>query len=92
MHEIKNYGMHRHFTDFSSVLLFGGGVKKGYAHGETSQERPLTCLTPSVSISDLHATLYHAMGIPPDQAYEVEKRPFFVTKDGHGKPLASLFV
>ena len=91
MQEIKHYGMHRHFTGFSSVLLFGGGVKKGHVHGETSEERPLTCVTEPVYINDLHATLYHAMGIPPDLAYEVEKRPFFVTKDGRGKPLTSLF-
>ncbi len=27
--EPKHYGMHRHFTEASSVLLFGGGMKKG---------------------------------------------------------------
>ena len=31
------------------------------------------------------------MGIPPDQVYELEKRPFYVTKDGQGKPLTSVF-
>src|SRR5437867_10606669 len=31
----KNYGMHRHFTDAGCVLLFGGGIKKGYLHGRT---------------------------------------------------------
>ena len=34
----KFYGMHRHFTDAGSVLLFGGGVKKGYLHGATADE------------------------------------------------------
>src|SRR4051794_22607965 len=29
MTELKHYGMHRHFTDAGSVLLFGGGAKKG---------------------------------------------------------------
>src|SRR5205085_7004623 len=27
--DLKFYGMHRHFTDGSSILLFGGGIKKG---------------------------------------------------------------
>ena len=45
-----------------------------------------------VTIEDLHATMYHALGIPADLAYEVEKRPFHVTKDGKGKPLMSLFA
>ena len=29
MTEPKHYGMHRHFTGAGSVLMFGGGVKKG---------------------------------------------------------------
>src|SRR2546423_7751857 len=36
----ENYGMHRHFTDAGCVLLFGGGIKKGYLHGRTADERP----------------------------------------------------
>ena len=27
----QHYGMHRHFTGAGSFLLFGGGVKKGFA-------------------------------------------------------------
>ncbi|MFT7272352.1 MAG: hypothetical protein ACI9V1_001880, partial [Spirosomataceae bacterium] len=27
--DMKNYGMHRHFTDGCSMLMFGGGIKKG---------------------------------------------------------------
>src|SRR5207248_5470177 len=34
--DLKNFGMHRHFTDAGCVLLFGGGVKKGYLHGKTA--------------------------------------------------------
>ncbi|HXP61988.1 MAG TPA: DUF1501 domain-containing protein, partial [Dongiaceae bacterium] len=33
INELKHYGMHRHFTDAGSVLLFGGGMKRGYLHG-----------------------------------------------------------
>src|SRR5258707_8578600 len=36
--ELKYYGMHRHFTDAGSVLMFGGGLKKGYLHGQTAEE------------------------------------------------------
>src|SRR5690606_26518829 len=28
INDIKNYGMHRHFTDGCSMLMFGGGIKK----------------------------------------------------------------
>jgi hypothetical protein len=87
----KYYGMHRHFTDAGSVLLFGGGVKKGHLHGVTAEERPCKTLRDPVVIEDLHATLYHAMGISPKLAYEIEKRPFYTTRDGLGKPVLSLF-
>jgi len=90
--EPKHYGMHRHFTEACSVLLFGGGVKKGFLYGQTADERPSKIVDKPVSIEDLHATLYYAMGIPPDLAYEVEKRPFHVTKDGKGKPILDLFA
>ena len=31
------------------------------------------------------------MGIPANLSYEIETRPFYVTKDGQGKPISSLF-
>src|SRR5712692_3732625 len=41
---LKHYGMHRHFTDAGCVLLFGGGVKKGFLYGQTADERPCKAL------------------------------------------------
>ena len=32
------------------------------------------------------------MGIPADLAYEIEQRPFYVTRDGKGQPIADLFA
>jgi hypothetical protein len=87
----KYFGMHRHFTDAGCVLLYGGGIKKGYLHGVTAEERPCKTLSQRVVIEDLHATLFHALGISPKLAYETEKRPFYVTRDGVGKPLMDLF-
>ena len=86
-----HYGMHRHFTDAGSVVLFGGGVKKGHLHGLTADERPCKTIKDRVTIEDLHATIYRAVGISPTLAYEVEKRPFYVTRDGLVKPIESLF-
>jgi len=91
MTDPKHYGMHRHYTEASSVLLFGGGVKKGFLYGKTADERPCQIVEKPVTIEDLHATIYHALGIPPDLAYEVESRPFHVTKDGQGKPVLEVF-
>jgi hypothetical protein len=91
MTEPKHYGMHRHFTEASSILVFGGGFRKGFLYGKTADERPCKILENPVTIPDLHATLYHALGIPPDLAYEVERRPVHATKDGKGKPVLELF-
>lgn len=88
--ELKFYGMHRHFTGASSVLMFGGGVKQGFLYGKTADERPCTTIENPVSVTDLHATIYRALGISPQHKATIEQRPFFVTKDGHGKPVTDL--
>jgi hypothetical protein len=90
MTELKHYGMHRHFTDGCSVAMFGGGVKKGHLHGKTADERPCKTIEGRVVIEDLHATIFQALGISPKQSYEIEKRPFYVTKDGLGKPVTEV--
>jgi hypothetical protein len=71
--------------------MFGGGIRKGHLHGVTADERPCRTLKDRVVIEDLHATIHRALGIPANLAYEIEKRPFYVTRDGVGKPIASLF-
>ena len=88
----EHYGLHRHFTGGSSVVMFGGGVKKGHIHGATADERPLVAVKDPVTITDLHATIFTAMGISPMAVYDIEKRPFYATEDGKGKAVASLFA
>ena len=92
MTEPRHYGMHRHFTAAGSLLMFGGGVKRGFVYGKTADERPCSTIEKPLPVEDLHATMYHALGIPPDTAYVVEKRPVYVTRDGVGKPAKDLFA
>jgi hypothetical protein len=92
MKEPKHYGLHRHFTGSGSVLLFGGGMKKAFLYGETAPERPLLTTKNPVSIRDLHATIFTAMGISPHTAFDIEKRPFYATEDGKGQPVKALFA
>jgi len=92
MEEIKHYGMHRHFTDAGCVLMFGGGVKQGFLYGKTADERPCKTIEDPIRIEALHATMYQALGIPPDHHYIVEERPFYVTRDGLGRPEMRLFA
>ncbi len=84
---LAHYGHHRHFTGAGSVLLLGGGVKKGHVHGVTADEMPATTLKDPVTLPDLHATIYHLLGISPRYGVITEERPFYVTKDGLGKPV-----
>jgi uncharacterized protein (DUF1501 family) len=92
INELKFYGMHRHFTGASSVLMFGGGAKRGFLYGKTAPERPCTTIENPINVSDLHATMLAALGISPDYQVEVEQRPFYVTKDGKGVPRRELFA
>jgi uncharacterized protein (DUF1501 family) len=92
MSEPRHYGMHRHFTAAGSILMFGGGIKKGFVYGRTADERPCTTIENPVIVQDLHATMYRAMGIAADTSYVVERRPVFVTKDGKGKVIRDLFA
>lgn len=90
--DIKNYGMHRHFTDGCSILMFGGGVKKGSVYGKTADERPCKTLEKPIRIEQIHQTIYHALGIAEDTHSIVEKRPFYTTPDGLGKAEMELFA
>ena len=92
MQEMRQYGLHRHFTLNGSVLLFGGGMKRGVVYGETADERPCVVTQDPVSVTDLHATILSALGISPKTSFEVEKRPFYVTEDGKGQPIEALFA
>jgi hypothetical protein len=90
--EMKHYGLHRHFTGGTSVVMFGGGMKKGCVYGRTADERPLLAVENPVSIRDLHATIMEAMGISPKTEFTVEGRPFYVTEDGLGQPVREVFT
>lgn len=90
INELKEFGMHRHFTGAGSVLLFGGGAKRGFLYGATSPDPPCTTIKHPVTITDLHATIFELMGISPKYHATVEQRPFYVTKDGKGEAVSAV--
>lgn len=90
--EMKHYGLHRHFTGGTNVLMFGGGMKAGHLHGQTADERPLVAIKDPVTVMDLHATIMTAMGISPKTEFTIEGRPFYVTEDGKGTAVKDLFA
>ena len=88
----KYYGMHRHFTDGSSILMWGGGIKKGLVYGKTADERPCSSIENTIVIDQVHQSIYHALGIDPETNYTIEGRPFYTTPDGKGEPVLDLFA
>ncbi len=88
----KMYGFHGHFSSCNSMLFFGGGFKRGFVHGKTAEAHPLAAVENPVPLTDVHATIYKAMGIPADTSYLTESRPFYVTKDGKGKPIDAMLA
>jgi hypothetical protein len=88
----KMYGFHGHFSSANTLLFFGGGFKRGLVYGRTADRHPMTPTENAVSLTDVHATIYRALGIAPDTAYVTEGRPFHVTKDGKGKAIEALLA
>ncbi len=86
------YGLHGHFSSTNAMLLFGGGFKGGYVYGKTAAEHPMVPIENAVRLEDVHATIYQALGIAPETNFVTEGRPFYVTKDGKGKPVAPLLA
>jgi len=86
----SEYGLHGHFSSAASLLMFGGGTKKGVVYGKTRDEFPCDTIENPVFIHDLHATIYKTLGIGPKTAFDIEKRPFYATLDGKGKAIAEI--
>jgi hypothetical protein len=64
-----------HWGLCQSVLLAGGGVKGGQVHGSSDRIGAYPASDP-VDPADVHATLYHCMGLDPGQLmYDHLRRP-----------------
>ncbi|WP_019943630.1 DUF1501 domain-containing protein [Dyadobacter beijingensis] len=61
----ENYGRDHHPRCFS-IYLTGGGIKRGYSHGQTD-EFGYNIVKDPVHIHDLQATIMHLMGIDHEQ-------------------------
>ncbi len=88
----KMYGFHGHFSSANCMLFFGGGFKPGLVYGSTADRHPMIAVENPVALTDVHATIYQALGIAPDTNYVTEGRPFYVTKDGKGRAIDALLA
>ncbi|MCO6457315.1 MAG: DUF1501 domain-containing protein [Pirellulaceae bacterium] len=79
-----------HHSKAFSVVLAGGGLRNGKTIGETD-ELGMQIASRPVSVPDMHATIYAALGIDPaHELYTHDNRPVPIT-DG-GQPIGELFA
>jgi arylsulfatase A-like enzyme len=86
------YGFHGHFSSCNCMLFFGGGFKEGFVYGKTAPEHPMLAVEKPVQLIDTHATIYKALGIPPETNFITEGRPFYLTKDGKGVAIDAMLT
>ncbi len=76
-----------HWGLCQSVLLAGGGIRGGQVHGSSDRIGAYPASDP-VDPVDLHATVYHCMGLDPEQLiYDNLGRPFPISTGRVIKPL-----
>jgi hypothetical protein len=79
--KINSTGGRDHHPKVFSILMAGGGIKKGTVHGATDptgsepEDDPLT-------VPDYAATVYHLLGIDWDKTLMAGARPVKIIKDG----------
>lgn len=76
-----------HWPDCYTVLLAGGGVKRGFVFGESDKTASLPTKDP-VRPEDLAATIYYLLGIDPHtEVYAVGQRPVMIAE---GNPIGGI--
>lgn len=87
--EFDSGGGRGHHSKSFSVVLAGGGLRSGQVIGETN-ELGKVILSDPVSVPDLHATIYAALGINPAKELLDGDRPVPITD--MGQPISKLFA
>jgi len=78
-----------HHAKAFSIVLAGGGLQNGKTIGQTD-ELGMNIVSRPVSVPDLHATIYWALGIDPaEELYADGDRPVPITD--RGRPIGELF-
>jgi uncharacterized protein (DUF1501 family) len=79
--KVNGTGGRDHYPKVFSIVMAGGGIKRGSVHGGTDptgsepEEDPLT-------VPDYAATIYHLLGIDWEKTLMAGARPVKIIKDG----------
>jgi hypothetical protein len=80
-----------HHSDAFSMWIAGGGIKKGFSHGETD-EIGYNAVEGKVSVYDIQATILQQLGFDHEKlTYEFQGRQFRLT-DVHGKQIREIIA
>jgi hypothetical protein len=80
-----------HHIDAYTMWLAGGGVKKGYIHGQTD-EIGYNVVENPVHVHDLQATILHLLGLDHTKlTYRFQGRDFRLT-DVHGEVVNAILA
>jgi uncharacterized protein (DUF1501 family) len=80
-----------HYPDCFSLMLAGGGIKRGFSYGRTD-ELGFGVADQQVHVHDLQATILHQLGFNHEQlTYRFQGRDFRLT-DVHGKVVKDLLA
>ena len=86
----KTYGR-GHSPQGFSIFMAGGGVRKGYVHGDTD-DLGYRVVEGKVHVHDLHATILHLMGLDHERlTYRHGARDVSLT-DVHGKVVEQILA
>jgi uncharacterized protein DUF1501 len=87
--KINDNASRDHWPQCYTVLLAGGGVKRGYIYGASDKTGAFPAENP-VRPDDLAATVYYMLGIDPQtEVYGVGNRPLLIT---NGKPVLDILT
>lgn len=79
---INSTGGRDHYPKVFSIILAGGGMKRGAVHGASDATGGEPDADP-LSVPDLAATVYHQLGIDPEKTLLAPgNRPVKIVKDG----------
>jgi Protein of unknown function (DUF1501) len=77
-----------HWPQVYSALLAGGGVRRGAVYGESDTQGAFVAAGRPIDHADFGATLFHALGIPPETRWGPDGFSFRVSD---GRPVEELF-
>ena len=88
--ESKNLGRD-HYPDCFSILLAGGGIKRGFQYGETD-ELGFSVVSNKVHVHDLQATIMHLLGFNHEKlTFRFQGRDYRLT-DVHGEVVKDILA